>query len=120
VNQTCAPIVFSASHITQLEKRYWITLEEGGRSPFHWKDTTKPELARFSSAHSATENWSQSFSISDAGTISVFTKPPQGRQKFFKVTKRNVLNSMFVIIQDMKQPPYKIVNNCKDITVKYA
>ena len=50
------------------------------------------------------------FSLSDAGSLSVENRMEDGTKMFFKVTKRNDLNSIFVIIEDMKSPPYLIDN----------
>lgn len=43
-----------------------------------------------------------------------------GSKQFFKVTKRSDLNSIFVIIEDMKSSPYKIDNFLSDMDVSYC
>ena len=50
------------------------------------------------------------FSLSDAGSLNVENRMYGGAKEFFKVTKRNDLNSIFVIIEDMKSCPYQIDN----------
>lgn len=42
-----------------------------------------------------------------------------GAKNFFQVTKRMVLNSTFVIIEDMKNAPYKIDNLSADLHIDY-
>ena len=42
-----------------------------------------------------------------------------GERKFFRVTKRMVLNSNFIIIEDKKHAPYKIDNLCQDVYLSY-
>ena len=43
----------------------------------------------------------------------------QTRKKFFRVTKRVILNSNFIIIEDMPNAPYKIDNLCKDLHIDF-
>ena len=43
-----------------------------------------------------------------------------GSKLFFKVTKRSELNSIFVIIEDMKSCPYQIDNFLSDMDVSYC
>ena len=59
--------------------------------------------------------WSANIALDEAGSIAVQNMTSDGEKKFFKVTKRNQLNSLFIIIEDMKEPPYVIDNLCGEL-----
>jgi hypothetical protein len=60
------------------------------------------------------------FSLSDAGSLNVENRMEDGTKVFFKITKRNDLNSIFVIIEDMKSAPYQIDNQLPDMVISYC
>ena len=87
------------------------------RSPFHWSDKDSPKLVKFF-VEGATRA-SAPFTIADCGSISVTNMTQDGGTYFFRVTKRLILNSTFIIIDDMERAPYKIDNLSSDVSIKY-
>jgi hypothetical protein len=41
-----------------------------------------------------------------------------GERRFFKVTKKSQLGSVFVVIEDLLHPPYQIDNQCHDFFIR--
>lgn len=80
---------------------------------FNWSDGEKDCLAKF--IQDGNEFWSAAFTLSDAGTLAVQNMTDKGDKKFFNVTKKNQLGSIFIIIEDMITAPYLIDNLCKDL-----
>ena len=60
------------------------------------------------------------FTLANCGSIDVTNVKSDGVKHFFKVTKRIVLNSNFIIIEDMVKAPYKIDNLCQDLFIGYS
>lgn len=47
--------------------------------------------------------------------ISVQNINMKGDRRFFKVTKKNLNGSVFIIIEDLVHPPYLIDNKCHEL-----
>ena len=59
------------------------------------------------------------FNLADCGSLAVTNITQDGAKHFFRITKRMVLNSNFIIIEDMSNAPYKIDNLCSDLHMSY-
>jgi len=59
------------------------------------------------------------FTIADCGSLSVTNKKKDGNRIYFRVTKRVVLNSTFIIIEEMVNAPYKIENLSDRVYASY-
>ena len=92
-------------------------LKPKDRQPFHWPQKNMPKTAKF--AIKGAMRTSAPFSLADCGGLSVTNITKDGEKKFFRVTKRIVLNSNFIILEDMEHAPYKIDNLCKDVHMSY-
>ena len=96
-----------------------LVLNPKDRQPFHWTHKDAPKTVQF--CLSGGTRASAPFPIADGGSLAVTNIASDGATKqFFRVTKRMVLNSNFIIIEDMAYAPYKIDNLSKQIFIRYA
>ena len=94
-----------------------LPLKPKDRHPFHWSNRTQPRHVKFfvfGTAEATTP-----FTIADCGSLAVTNKLHDGRIYYFRVTKRVVLNSTFIIIEDMVNAPYKIDNLSEVVSVSF-
>ena len=63
---------------------------------------------------------SSHFTVTDCGSLTVTNIDENGEQHFFKVTKRLVLNSNFIVIEKMEHAPYQILSNSENVGISYA
>jgi len=94
-----------------------LPLKPKDRLPFHWSDKDKPKHVKFFVFGASKP--SAPFTIADCGTISLTNVTLDGARHFFRVTKRMVLNSTFIIVEDLENAPYKIDNLSKRVFVSY-
>jgi len=85
-----------------------ILLVPDDRASFSWSNSSQPKLVKFIA--DGFQFWSPAFTLQDAGALSVQNIKQNGEKKFFKVTKKNQLGSVFIIIEDLVHPPYLIDN----------
>ena len=118
VNMSAHTIWFSQAHIPINEQAHCLELQPKDRQPFHWSSKTEEKMTHFS-IEGATRGCAK-FPLSDAGSLNVENRMEDGTKVFFKITKRNDLNSIFVIIEDMKSAPYQIDNQLPDMVISYC
>ena len=87
------------------------------RHPFHWSDKDQPQHCKFF-VYGANEA-SQPFTIADCGSLSVTNLTRDNNRYYFRITKRMVLNSTFIIIEDLQYAPYKIDNLSNVVSISY-
>ena len=87
------------------------------RQPFKWADKGMPQTAKFFFYGAVRET--AHFSLADCGSLEVTNITQDGARHFFRITKRMVLNSNFIIIEDMNNAPYKIDNLSSDLNLSY-
>ena len=92
-------------------------LKPKDRQPFHWPMKNYPKAAWFKVRDA--QRASSPFSLAECGTLAVTNLDERGHKKFFRVTKRMVLNSNFIIVEDMEHSPYKIDNLCQNLYLSY-
>jgi len=92
-------------------------LKPKDRHPFHWSDRNQPHHVKFF-VYGAAEA-STPFTIADCGSLSVTNRTIDGGRYYFRITKRVVLNSTFIIIEDMANAPYKIENLSDQVSISF-
>ena len=60
------------------------------------------------------------FTLADCGSLAVTNLTADGTTHFFRVTKRMLLHSTFIIIEHMPYAPYKIDNLSSDLYLSYT
>lgn len=78
------------------------------RVSFFWTDGTQEKMAKFIA--DGFDFWSANFTLQDAGALSLQNIKANGEKRFFKITKKNQVGSIFIIIEDLVNPPYVIDN----------
>ena len=118
VNLTSRTLWFSQSHSPIEAKAQALELKPKERQPYHWSSRDQPRMTHVFVEGAVRP--SAQFSLAEAGSLAVANLMEDGTKQFFKVTKRSDLNSIFVIIEDMKSPPYQVDNFLSDLDVSYC
>lgn len=118
INLSSQDIYFSQAHIQlDIQSELVMALQPKDRQPFHWPQKNMPKQVKFK-IHGAVRT-TASFTLADCGSLAVTNVTESGEKIFFRVTKRIVLNSNFIIVEDMEHAPYKIDNLCSDVYLSY-
>lgn len=95
-----------------------LELHHKQRIPFHWTDKTKDFTVKFFMQGGQSE--SSHFTLADGGSLFVTNVDRSGKVHFFRVTKRLVLNSTFIVIEEREHSPYKIDNLSSHVGISYG
>ena len=95
-----------------------IELHPKDRMPFHWIEKNKEKTVKFFMKDARRE--SSHFTLADCGSLAVTNVTETGDVHFFRVTKRLVLNSTFIVIEDLEHAPYKINNISSQVGLSFA
>lgn len=90
-----------------------VTLQPEDRVSFSWTNADREKQVKFLA--DGYTYWSAEFELQDAGVLSVQNLTASGDKRFFKVTKKNLYGSVFIIIEDLVHPPYLIDNKCSEL-----
>lgn len=94
----------------------FVKLQPKERQPYHWEDGSKPALLKFKPMLESIY-FCPPVSLKDVGTLQVCCAAPNSLKMFFKVTKRMVNQTIFIVIEDSGSP-YMIRNKLANINLK--
>jgi hypothetical protein len=89
----------------------------GTRQPYHWENGELPKFVQFRPDHQNVE-FSPRFSLHNVGLTFVQCAEGNTTKHIYKVTKRQVNQSIFCVIEHSKHPPYMIHNKLKDYQIR--
>jgi hypothetical protein len=111
-NRTSAKLKLCQSYIVD-NKDKMVSLMPEDRISFSWTNADRDKRVKFLA--DSYHYWSADFTLHDAGVMSVQNLNTKGDKRFFKVTKKNLYGSVFIIIEDLVHPPYLIDNKCSEL-----
>lgn len=113
VNMTSSELKIAQSYVNDPSQASVMPLAPKERTSFRWSNSQQPKLIKFIADDYVL--WSADITLEDAGALPVQNIKENGDKRFFKVTKKNQQGSLFVIFEDLAQPPYIINNKCIEL-----